>query len=65
MSLGLDMMLLSDIGVEKKAEVRHVLEVGHQAEVGHVLGVEHEAEVEAKLVLGVGNEVNFRHVLWL
>ena len=53
------------IGVEHEAEVGHVLEVGHQAEVGHVLGVEHEAEVEAKLVLGVGNEFGFTHVLWL
>ena len=53
------------LGVEDEAVVRHVLEVGHQAEVGHVLGVEHEAEVEAKLVLGVGNEFNFTHVLWL
>ena len=51
--------------VEHEAEVGHVLEVGHEAEVGHVLGVEHEAEVEVKLVLGVVNEVNYRHVLWL
>ena len=35
--------------------------VEDEAEVRHVLG----AEVEAKLVLGVGNKVNFRHVLWL
>ena len=53
------------ISTSHTEQVGYVLEVGHDAVVGHVLGVEHEAEVEAKLVLGVGNEVNFRHVLWL